>query len=128
MRVHGRYQRVIAIVRTGLWVGGYAHATLRGIVCLGVCDVSMMTFPTGVFLFFTRVDEAFMADEQVASREVLAAEVAYEGLLFCMGTNVALKMFLRNGQYGCRIGVVGADCRGLRRCRVAGLTSRAKRR
>jgi hypothetical protein len=67
---------------------------LRRIVGLRVGDVSMVTFSARVFVFFARVDEALMANEEVATRESLATEIADEGLLLGVGADVSLQMFL----------------------------------
>lgn len=65
---------------------------------LGVCDVPMVTFSTRVFVLFARVNEALVAHKEITPCKGLAAEVAYEWLLLCMGADVALQVFLCDSQ------------------------------
>jgi hypothetical protein len=72
-----------------------ARAVLRRIVCLRVCDVPVMALSARMFVFLAWMDESLMAYEQVASGESLATEVTDERLLFCVCTNMALEVLLR---------------------------------
>lgn len=57
-------------------------------------DMMFVGFSCGVLVFFTWMDEPFVADKQVASCEGLGADFADERLFLGMSTNVSLKVFL----------------------------------
>lgn len=54
----------------------------------------LMRLPARVMVLVARVHEALVAHKQVAASERLGAYLADEGLLFGMGSDVSLEMFL----------------------------------
>jgi hypothetical protein len=67
---------------------------LSGIMGLTVSDVPVVALPARVVFFIARMNKSFMSDEEVTSCKCLGTDVANEGLLFGMGTDVSLEMFL----------------------------------
>ncbi len=68
--------------------------SLGGIVCLAISDVLVVAFSAGMIFFVARVDEPFVSDEEVAAGKGLGTDIANEGLLFGVCTNVSLEMLL----------------------------------
>ena len=69
--------------------------SLRGIVCLTIGNVLVMAFSAGVIVFVAWMDKSFVSDEEVAAGEGLGTDVAYEWFLFCMCTDMSLKVLLQ---------------------------------
>jgi hypothetical protein len=95
--VHGIGE--VRMMSVGLEVGSRPGdmddgGSLGGIVCLRICDVLGVSFARSVVLLVARVDESLMANEQVASGEGFGTDVADERLLFGVGTDVSLEVFL----------------------------------
>lgn len=86
---------------------------------------SSMSLSACVLVLVARVDEALMADEEIAASEGLCTDVANEWLFFGMGSNMSLKVFLRRRKsvLGGRRGV-GAR-KGSHQARKEALTVRA---
>lgn len=59
-----------------------------------VLYVVFMGFSCGMLLLFTWMDESLVADQQVATREGLCTDFTNERLLFRVGADVSLEMFL----------------------------------
>jgi len=55
---------------------------------------ALVRLPAGVLLFVAWMDQALMADEEVAAREGLCTYLTNEGLLFGVGSYMSLQMFL----------------------------------
>lgn len=66
-----------------------------GIVGLRISDVLMVTFSRGMVLFIARVDQALVADEEVAAGKRLGTDVAYKWFLLGVSSNMSLEMLLR---------------------------------
>ena len=60
----------------------------------GRVGASLVGLSAGVLLLVAWMDQPLMADEEVAACECLGTYLAYEGLLFGMGANMSLQMFL----------------------------------
>ncbi len=70
------------------------RASRGGEVRRGRVGAPLVGLAAGVLLLVARVDQPLMADEEVAAGECLCAYLTHEGLLFGVGADVSLQMFL----------------------------------
>lgn len=76
-----------------------------------------MGFAAGMVLLIARVDQAFMAHEEVAAGKGLLADVADKRFLFRVGADVSLEVFLRLSTLVCGpIELAGGERAG--RCNI----------
>ena len=62
---------------------------------LTVGDVLVVSLPTAVVVFIAWVDESLVSDKEVAAGKSLGTDVANEGFLFGMGTDMSLEVLLQ---------------------------------